>query len=167
MSFKAWYLIYTKAKQEAVALMNLEQQGYCAYLPFHKTRRRFRMQYKFVVEPLFPRYLFIALNTGTDDWGPIRSTRGVAKLVRFGGMPAKVPTELIELLKEQEKNRVQDELPLPQFKRGDRVQIMEGVMAGYEGVFDEKTGAKRASVLLGIADRYTRIQVSLESLEIQ
>ncbi len=165
MSLSAWYLIYAKAKQEAVALANLERQGYHAYLPFHKTRRRSRMQYKLVMEPLFPRYLFIALNTETDDWGPIRSTRGVVKLVRFGGMPARVPPELVELLKAEEKYRLQDEVPLPQFVRGDRVQIMDGVMSGYEGVFDANTGSKRATVLLGVADRYTQVQVALESLE--
>jgi len=89
----------------------------------------------------------------------------VAKLVRFGGIPAKVPTELVELLREQESGRLQDEVLLHQFKQGDRVQIMEGVMAGYEGIFEAKTGSQRASVLLGIADRYTRVQVSLESME--
>ena len=161
MSNSVWYLIYTKAKQEAVALKNLEQQAYQVYLPMHRTHRRFRMQRTLVTEPLFPRYLFIALNTETDNWSPIRSTRGVAKLVRFGGMPAKVPTELVELLKEQEKDRLQDELQLPQFEPGDRVQIMEGVLAGYQGIFDAKTGSQRASILLGIADQYLRVQVSL------
>jgi len=166
VSSTVWYLIYTKAKQEAVALKHLDQQAYRVYLPTHHARRRLRTQYTFVTEPLFPRYLFIALNTETDNWGPIRSTRGVAKLIRFGGIPAKVPTELVELLKEQEMDRLQDGVSLPQFKKGDRVQIMEGVMAGYEGIFDAKTGTKRAAVLLGIADRYTRVQVSLESLEV-
>ena len=28
-----WYLIYTKPRQEKVALQNLEQQGYQCYLP--------------------------------------------------------------------------------------------------------------------------------------
>ena len=88
-------------------------------------------------------------------------------MVRFGGLPAKIPTELVELIKGQEADRLQDDMSLPQFKHGDRVQIMEGVMAGYEGIFDAKTGAKRASVLLGIADRYTSVLVSLESLEKQ
>ena len=145
--------------------MNLEQQGYRVYLPMHQAR--LRMQYKPVVEPLFPRYLFIALNTDTDNWGPIRSTRGVAKLVRFGGWPAKVPMELVELLQSQEQDRLANEPALPQFNPGDNVQIMDGVMSGYEGIFDAKTGSKRATVLLNISDRYTRVQVSLESLEKQ
>ena len=31
-----WYLAYTKPKQESVALFNLEQQGFEAYLPLFK-----------------------------------------------------------------------------------------------------------------------------------
>jgi len=165
MSSCDWYLIYTKAKQESVALMNLERQAYPVYLPMHCTRRRVGIQLRQVTEPLFPRYLFIALNAETDNWGPIRSTRGVANLVRFGGVPAKVPSELVDLLKEQEQDRLSDTQPLPAFKSGQRVEIMDGVMSGYEGIFEAKTGSKRATVLLGIADQYTRVQVPLESLE--
>ena len=63
MSHCDWYLIYTKAKQEVVTLQNLEQQAYQTYLPTHRARRRLRTQYTLVTEPLFPRYLFIALNS--------------------------------------------------------------------------------------------------------
>lgn len=34
-----WYLAYTKPKQESVALVNLEQQGFEAYLPLFKKWR--------------------------------------------------------------------------------------------------------------------------------
>jgi len=39
-----------------------------------------------IEESLFPRYLFVQLDIGPQglDWGPIRSTMGVSRLVRFG-----------------------------------------------------------------------------------
>ena len=71
----AWYLLYSKPRQEGVAVENLKRQGYETYLPLVRTRRRRQGQYVSLVEPMFPRYLFIHLSDQTDNWGPIRSTR--------------------------------------------------------------------------------------------
>ena len=92
---KSWYLVYTKPRQEALAQANLERQDYGVYLPKVRQMRRRRGKQEAVVEPLFPRYLFIHLDTQSDNWGPIRSTFGVASLVRFGSEPAQVPDELV------------------------------------------------------------------------
>ena len=32
----------------------------------------------------------------SDDWGPIRSTKGVATLIRFGSVLARLPDECVE-----------------------------------------------------------------------
>ena len=53
-----------------------------------------------ITEPMFSRYLFIQLDDQTQNWGPIRSTLGVSKLVSFGPQPAKVPPELVAFLQE-------------------------------------------------------------------
>ena len=98
----AWYLLYSKPRQEGVAVENLKRQGYETYLPLIRTRRRRQGQYVSLVEPMFPRYLFIHLSDQTDNWGPIRSTLGVSALVRFGDLPAQVPDRLIDALKSRE-----------------------------------------------------------------
>ncbi len=97
---KHWYLIYTKPHKEQVARENLERQGYDTYLPMARIRRRRLGKGANRIEPLFPRYLFIKLDTQTDNWSPIRSTLGVSNLVKFGMHPSIVPEALIELLDE-------------------------------------------------------------------
>mgnify|MGYP000091062149 CR=1 FL=1 len=97
MSDKAWYLVYSKPQQETVALRNLEQQDYHAYLPCLTEKKRVRGVYKSVTGPMFPRYLFIELDSQFDNWSPIRSTRGVSGLVRFGQQAARVPTDLFKV----------------------------------------------------------------------
>ena len=75
---KAWYLIHTKARQEATALTNLERQGYTCYLPkISKAAKGVGQPPK--REPMFPRYLFIQLEAGEggNNWMPIRSTRAL------------------------------------------------------------------------------------------
>lgn len=162
---EAWYLIYSKPQQERVACENLERQGYRSYLPLIRNRKRRKGRYTAVIEPMFPRYLFVHLSDETDNWGPIRSTIGVANLVRFGMCAARVPGNLIDLMQEREENGVQVLMPVD-FKPGDQVRIVEGVLAGYDGIFQAKTGKERVLLLLKLAqDRTARIQVSANDIE--
>ena len=162
---EAWYLIYSKPQQERLARENLERQGYRSYLPLIRNRRRRRGKYLSIVEPMFPRYLFVHLSDETDNWGPIRSTIGVANLVRFGMLAARVPDDLIAILTERDQDGVQN-LTAPDFESGDQVRIVEGVMAGYEAIFLAKTGKERVILLLQLAeDRSARVQVSMDDIE--
>ena len=162
-SNNAWYLIYTKPRQEKVAQTNLQRQGYQIYLPLIQGHRRRQGHYQVVTEPMFPRYLFISLNTETDNWGPIRSTRGVSSLVRFGGVPALVPMKFIDFLK---KNSAKTEnlTSEPTFQQGEPVRILDGVMSGYEGIFKAKSGAKRVTLLLDIVGKETLVEVPIDSI---
>ena len=54
-----WYVIHTKPKQEARALLNLSNQGYECFLPMHKKQVVRRATVVTQAEPLFSRYLFI------------------------------------------------------------------------------------------------------------
>ena len=159
----SWYLIYTKPRQERVAEEHLNRQGYQTYLPFIQRHQRRRGRYQLITEPTFPRYLFIFLYQKKDNWSPIRSTRGVTTLVQFGGVPAEVPTNLIQFL---EKNEQLGEIEKPTFSRGQPVQILDGVMAGYEGIFEEQSGARRVTILLMIANQYTRVQLAMDDVDI-
>jgi transcriptional antiterminator RfaH len=78
-----WYLIHTKPRQELRALENLQRQGYECYLPLLPTEKIQQKLVAIVDEPLFPRYLFIRLDSSQSgkSWTPIRSTLGVSKLV--------------------------------------------------------------------------------------
>ena len=99
----AWYLAYTKPKSEEIGLDNLLKQGFEAWLPkikTVKTRRRKAEDALFTQEAMFPRYLFIRLDSSDQgkSWSPIRSTLGVSQLVHFGARAAKVDDTLVDLL---------------------------------------------------------------------
>lgn len=162
---EAWYLIYSKPQQERIARENLERQGYRSYLPLIRNRKRRSGRYVSVVEPMFPRYLFVHLSDETDNWSPIRSTIGVINLVRFGMRAARVPTDLIAMLKEREDERGVQNLPVPEFKTGDRVRIVEGVLAGYEAIYQVRSGRERVLILLDVADKLGRVEVGTGDIE--
>ena len=164
---RAWYLVYCKPRQERLARSNLERQGFEVYLPMIRARRR-RSKVRARAtnaEPMFPRYLFVHLSDQTDDWGPIRSTIGVSSLVRFGDQPARVPDDLIATLRARAGETGVHELPPRPFRAGDKVRILEGVMAGYEAIFHAHTGKDRVLVLLEIAGHAAKTQVRTEDLE--
>lgn len=160
-----WYLIYCKPKAEYIARDNLVRQGYQAYLPLisrYKQRSRKLLQ---TVEPLFPRYLFIALDTQTDNWSPIRSTLGVSNLVQFGQTPAIVPTGVIAELKVREKNQdTHHFIDLANLKKGDEVRINAGAMAGYAGQFLKRNSQDRVIVLLNIMEQQSRVSLPVDAI---
>jgi transcriptional antiterminator RfaH len=161
----AWYLVYTKPQQESVALENLQRQGYESYLPRVLNRRRRRGRYVKLVEPMFPRYLFMHLSDQTDNWGPIRSTIGVSNLVRFGMQPARMPGDLIDALRDREDENGLQQIAHREPQPGDRIRIVEGIMAGYEAIFEARSGKQRVSLLLEIANTRARVQVSRDDIE--
>ncbi len=162
---EAWYGIHAKPRQEQIALLNLERQHYTCFLPMARTRKRRHGELTLIDEPLFPRYLFIHLEIGIHDFGPIRSTRGVAQLVRFAGIPARVPSDFISFLKRKQEREIQRATVTLQANPGDRVRVVTGMLAGYEGIFEKTSGNDRARVLLEMSDKYTRVQIELESLD--
>ncbi|HKQ31149.1 MAG TPA: transcription/translation regulatory transformer protein RfaH [Burkholderiales bacterium] len=162
---KEWYLVYAKPRQEKVAQRNLERQGYRTYLPLVSQARRRNGRRVAVIGPMFPRYLFICLDRGSDDWGPIRSSRGVVSLVRFGSAAAKVPDSLIAALNARENESGLQALPPEEYRSGSRVRIMEGSFSGYQAVFLAKTGHDRVVLLLDILGKHTRATVRADAIE--
>ena len=156
---KSWYLIYSKPRGEELAVANLERQGYRCYLPRFKATRKVRGRLTTNIEPMFPRYLFISLDTSTDNWAPIRSTVGVTRLVRFGIEPALVPDTLIQALMDHEDAQGLLSPPRRDFEKGDRVRIFEGPFKDYEAIFLARNSSERVIVLLEILGKESRVAI--------
>jgi len=165
-SKRSWYLIYTKPRQENLARENLERQGFVTYLPLAEQTRRRNGRYIKIIEPYFPRYVFIQLNTDTDNWAPIRSTLGVSQMVRFGGLPAVVPDDLITCLKENDDSNGVQELIEQELSPGDRVVIINGPFAGYKGIYQQQTSTERVAVLLEIVGKNAALTLSVHDLQL-
>ena len=159
-----WYLVHTKPRQEKSALDNLQRQGYQCYLPTFPAEKLRQRALTATDEPLFPRYLFIRLGLGDSakSWAPIRSTRGVSRLVGFGAEPAKVPDDLIQLLLARQES--EHGKPERLFKPGERVRLTEAPFGGIEGVYEMADGERRAMVLIEMLSRHVRVAVAASSL---
>ena len=141
----AWYVVHTKPRQEGRALENLQNQGFTCFLPTMQVQKLRNQRVQVVTEPMFSRYLFIKLDDQTQNWGPIRSTLGVSKLVSFGPQPAKVPPEFVAFLQEAPPETLER-----MFAPGDTVQVAAGPLQGLEGKYLAHDGETRAFVLIEV-----------------
>ena len=158
----SWYVVHTKIRQEALAMTNLNRQGFECYMPMLKMEKMRRHKATLVEEPMFPRYLFIRLDTSGSgpSWSPIRSTLGVSQLVRFGGQPAVVDSKLIELLRTREQVGQPERL----FKAGEKVVVADGPFAGIEAIFKTADAESRSMILLDMLSKPVAMRIETASL---
>ena len=162
-----WFAVYTKPRQEQVALLNLERQAFECYLPMaadpyqrrsagNKTRH----------EPLFPRYLFLNGDPQRQSLAAVRSTRGVVGLVRAGFELIKIPASIIAGLKDR-MHPATGMIPLDSIglNKGDKVRVFDGPFAALEGVFKEHRGRTRSLLLLEILGRETAVEIDARLLQ--
>ena len=163
-----WYVVHTKPRQEFRAQENLKNQGFEVYLPTFRKEAIRGQSLECKSEPLFARYLFLQLDQVHSNWFPIRSTRGVHQILRFGinTDPVKVPDELLMMIKDQAESFGQ--VPKKIFETNEKVMIQEGPMKGLSGSFQEiqqqSNGEIRAMVLIELLGKLQKIQVPVASL---
>jgi transcriptional antiterminator RfaH len=142
-----WYVIQCKPREETRALENLERQEFRCYLPMLTVEKLRHGCTRDVREPLFPTYLFISLNEVSDNWHPIRSTRGVVRIVRFNECPVPIRDELIDHIRQRPAD---PQTKVPYLRPGERVRITEGCFANLEAIFVASDGLKRVALLMNI-----------------
>jgi transcriptional antiterminator RfaH len=163
-----WHVIHTKVREEFRALENLQNQGFEVFLPTCQVQKKLQGKIKLATEPLFSRYLFIRLSVVSSNWFSIRSTRGVASLLRFGIStdPVVIPDPIIECLRQ----RCALEEPLYElFKPGEMLEITNGPFKGLFGFFEKlqtlPDGLSRAMLLVEVLGSVQKLQIQLPQLK--
>lgn len=160
MSNQHWYAVYTRPRAEEQARSHLERQGFAAYLPvFTRTIRHARKTSQ-AKAALFPRYLFVRLDLGTDRWRPVLSTTGVCGMVMQGDAPVPVPDRVIEAIRSREDGEGRVILPArPAIAPGTSVAIEDGPFQDSIGLFEGQADDERVLVLLSLLGRPVRVTV--------
>ena len=165
---KYWHLLMTKPREDERAESHLLNQDYELFRPMIRQYKIQAGKQVAVTEPLFPRYLFIRLDDVLGNWSKIRSTRGVAKMVRFTDMPAKVPDSLIEALRSQciEENIIDTTEDRPfVFEKGDEIEITEGSFRGLKAIIKEQVAEDRVLLLMTLLGKEQELEISLTQVK--
>ena len=163
---KRWYVAYTQPQAELRATGHLKRQGFDAYLPLCRRIRRHARREESVLRPLFPRYVFVALDLDVDRWRSVNGTVGVCRLVCHGEQPAALPDGVVEGLRDGEID--EGVVPLSQlvlFDPGARLRVLDGAFAGQTGIYQAMTEAERVVLLFDLIGREVGVTVPIYAVE--
>jgi len=153
-----WFVAHTHPHAEAKARAHLNRQGFEIYFPRYLKRRRHARRIENVAAPLFPRYLFVAVDLTAQRWRSIYSTIGVTRLVCNGDEPTPVPTGIVEALKSREDASGFIKLEYrPPFRAGDKVRVLDGALSSCLGLFEGMAERERVAILLDLLGRKVRV----------
>jgi len=163
---KRWYVVQTRPQAEGKAAAHLGRQGFEIYVPRYLKRRRHARRVDIVAAPLFPRYMFVAIDMAAQRWRSIQSTVGVVRLVCNGDHPAEVPEQVIKGIRlgEDDRGFVRLEKP-PSFRLGDKIRVLDGVFSACLGLFEGMTDGERIAILLDMLGRKVRVVLDADAVE--
>jgi len=160
-----WYAVQSQPNAEHKAIAHLGRQGFETYLPRYLKRRRHARRTETVAAPLFPRYLFVAIDMTVQRWRSIYSTVGVTSLVGSGGFPTPVPDRVVAGLRARENADGFIQLERrPSFRAGDKVRVLDGVFADSLALYEGMKDSDRVAILLDLLGRKVRVMVDVEAV---
>ena len=158
-----WYVVQTHINSEAKAASHLARQGFGVYFPRYLKRRSHARKVDTVARPLFPRYLFVAIDLATQRWRSIQSTMGVSHLVSWRDSPASVHDDVVGALKQREDDsgfiRLERRV---RFSPGDTVRVLEGAFTDSLALVEGISDRERVAILLDFLGRKVRVLVGAD-----
>jgi transcriptional antiterminator RfaH len=146
--------------------LHLGRQGFDVYVPRYLKQRRHARRIEKVAAPLFPGYLFVAIELATQRWLSIDSTIGVARLVRHGDRPAPVPRPVIDALMSRHDFDGFVRLERrPRFAPGDKIRVVGGAFCDCLGLYEGMSARERVTILLELLGRKVLVVLDSESVE--
>ena len=147
---RRWYVVQTRPHQEQRAEVNLARQGYRVWLPVMERSRRRAKRIETGRAPLFPQYLFVALDIGREPWRAINGTFGVKRLLADDTHPQALPEEFVAALREATGDDGVSTPALPDLQPGDDVTIAVGPFVECAAVVLRLAPRERVEVLLEV-----------------
>lgn len=159
-----WFVARTKPNGETRALANLSRQGFQAFLPLEQRQQKRGRRQVLVLKPLFPGYIFLALDLDRPGWTAVNNTFGVLRLVALhDGRPSPLPGGAVEELLE----RTDDEgrlLPPEEIPIGSKMRLVQGPFANWVAEVVAAPDDTRISLLLDLMGRKVTVTTSRSNL---
>jgi transcriptional antiterminator RfaH len=154
-----WFCVKTNRYKEKWVTQQLSEWCGEVYLPLLRQDRKVRRQFKWVIEPLFPGYLFARFDQ-EQTLLRVRSTLGVATVLSTSeDGPVVVDEAIINALRERSVNGVIEVRPVA-LRLGDELEIIEGPFQGLTALFEKNLKAgERIVVLLDLLSSRVRVEV--------
>lgn len=157
-SDRAWVVVNTHPHKERFALENLARQNFPAYCPMLRTRVRHARIVRQALRPMFPGYVFAAVDSDMHKWKPLLSTFGVRSVVRSGDRLSFLPDGFVDALRAREIDGAIAR-PATPFQVGQPVRLMAGSFEGLLATIVEMDDRGRLVVLMDLLNGSVRASV--------
>jgi transcriptional antiterminator RfaH len=159
----SWFLAQIKPNSHNIAERNLTRQGFRIFLPMQEETKRARGKFTTQMRPLFPGYLFVALDLLRGGWRAVNSTYGITRIVSLGKEPTPVPLDLVSqlMLRCDREGKL---LPPKLLKPGDEVTLTKGPFTNFVATIESIAPDRRIWVLMELMGAQTRVAVSADHL---
>jgi len=163
-----WYVLQAKPRQETRVVRHLARSAIPTFLPFVEVGRRRATGSAKYLEPLFPGYVFVALEPighAPADWSAVNWAPGVLRVLSVGATPVAVPQNFIQAIEERIAESGFVRLP-SRFANGVKVRVRGGSFDGIEAVFDQPLSRRgRVRVLLQLLGQPAPVELNEDCLE--
>jgi transcriptional antiterminator RfaH len=156
----SWFCVRSKTRQEHIAAANLRRLRIDVLNPRIRFRRATTRGPMWVIESMFPGYLFARFNF-KRSLDAVQHTFGVTGVVHFGFFWPVVSDETVDALRaivgEEEVHMVG-----PALEVGQEVEVATGAFSGFLGIVTRVMPAKdRVAVLLEFLGRQTTVELPI------
>ena len=162
-----WYIIHTYSGYESKVKLSIEQivknrgLGHLIFDVVVLTEKSLvtntKGEQKEVESKIMPTYVLIHMVMNDESWHAVRNVTGVTGFVGPGSRP--VPLTEAEL----KKLRITDTVAESAFKVGDKISVVSGAFAGYNGVLQEiSEDQKQLTVLISTERRDISVMIDTQ-----
>lgn len=151
-----WYAAYTCANHEKRVAQQLAERQVDHFLPLYRTVRRWKDRRVQLELPLFPGYVLVRLALCVRS--RVLQVPSVVRLVGFGGLPAALPDDQVEILRIGLDGQ-STAVPHPFLAAGCKARIIRGPLAGFEGLLLHRKGHCRFVLSIELIQRSIVVDV--------
>ncbi len=166
-----WYVAHTYTGYENKVMISIEKivenrgLGHLIYdikVPVEITEEvNDKGEVKQIETKLFPSYVFVKMTMTDESWHVVRNITGVTGFVGPGSEPTPLTDEEIAMFQVEV---VKDEFL---FNIGDKVNVVDGIFAGYSGVLQNiSDDKKQLGILVSTEKRDFPIMVDTKDVRI-
>ena len=162
-----WYIIHTYSGYESKVKLSIEQivknrgLGHLIFDVVVLTEKSLvtntKGEQKEVESKIMPTYVLIHMVMNDESWHAVRNVTGVTGFVGPGSRP--VPLTEAEL----KKLKITDTVAESAFKVGDKISVVSGAFAGYNGVLQEiSEDQKQLTILISTERRDISVMIDTQ-----
>jgi transcription antitermination factor NusG len=151
-----WYAVYTRARHERLVARQLDNRRLECFLPCYESVRRWQDRRVTISVPLFAGYVFVRFAAGSRL--DVLTTPGVVRIVGSRNRLVPVPDCEIDALRSCVQSQARPR-PHPFLSVGRRVRVIEGPMAGAEGILIRRRKGWRLVISVELISRAVGVEL--------